>query len=80
MIVLHRNELMLTLYRIEKETGVAKKDDKKTKTEELNDFERQRFKVAEGVRMVRKVRRVCEKKKKKKKKKNSRQQQTTSRL
>jgi hypothetical protein len=59
---------MLTLYRIEKETGVAKKDDKKTKTEELNDFERQRFKVAEGVRMVRNVRHQREKQKKKKKK------------
>lgn len=49
------NELMQTLYKIQQETGVAKKETKKSKTEELNDFERQRFKVAEGVRLVRKT-------------------------
>jgi hypothetical protein len=49
------NELMKTLYKIQEQTGVAKKENKKTQTEELNDFERQRLKVAEGVRLVRKT-------------------------
>jgi hypothetical protein len=49
------NELMKTLQKIQEQTGVAKKETKKTKTEELNDFERQRLKVAEGVRLVKKT-------------------------
>mmetsp|Transcript_2295 Transcript_2295/g.3806 ORF Transcript_2295/g.3806 Transcript_2295/m.3806 type:complete len:276 (-) Transcript_2295:25-852(-) len=49
------NELMLTLYRIQKETGVAKLNKEKSKTEQMNPFERQRTKVAEQIRTIRKT-------------------------
>lgn len=49
------NELMTTLRKIQEQTGAASAVMKRTKTEELNEFDRQRAKVAEGVRLVRKT-------------------------